>query len=102
MWNLYGMGNYGFGWGRGFGRGWGGGFGRGWGRGNPYPFCMAFPWLPRGWRWGTPAYYGNYPYYAGYPYYGYSNYLYNPYYNYGYGMPYQGQVVNPQAGTEKK
>jgi len=29
-----------------YGRGWG--F-WGWGRGNPYPFCRFFPWLPRGW-----------------------------------------------------
>jgi len=43
--------------GLGFGRGywsWGYGFGRGvwgpgWGRGNPYPFCRFFPWLPRRW-----------------------------------------------------
>lgn len=25
-----------------FGRGW-------WGRGNPYPFCRFYPWLPRRW-----------------------------------------------------
>jgi len=48
-------------WGR--GRGW---FGRGWlgwtawpwaawpgWRGNPYPFCRWYPWLPRGW-WRMP------------------------------------------------
>jgi|Deesub1362A_J573_1020465.scaffolds.fasta_scaffold18671_3 hypothetical protein len=27
--------------------------GRGWGR-NPFPFCKAFPWLPKGWRWMYP------------------------------------------------
>ncbi|WP_369017993.1 hypothetical protein QBE54_09685 [Thermatribacter velox] len=60
-----------------FGRGFGGRFagvwggsypGFGWygrGRGNPYPFCRNFPWLPRGW-WAMPyAGYGAYPY-AGY------------------------------------
>jgi len=25
------------------------GFLPGWGRGNPYPFCRFFPWLPRWW-----------------------------------------------------
>jgi ferredoxin len=53
------------------GRGW---FGRGywgWGRGNPYPFCHFYPWLPRRW-WATP-YAGQYvattPYLGyGYPY----------------------------------
>ncbi len=29
--------------------------GGGWGRGNPYPFCRFFPWLPRGW-WAYPGY----------------------------------------------
>jgi len=24
-----------------------------WGRGNPYPFCRFFPWLPR-WWWASP------------------------------------------------
>ena len=29
----------------------------GWGRGNPYPFCRLYPWLPRGWwRWGYSPY----------------------------------------------
>lgn len=60
-----------------FGRGfwkWGayGGFrspypGGGWGRGNPYPFCRRFPWLPRGW-WMMPHYQGRPP--IGYPAYG--------------------------------
>ena len=27
-------------------------FGRGWFRGNPYPFCRWFPWLPRWWWTG--------------------------------------------------
>ncbi len=34
----------------GFGRGFWSGFGPG--RGNPYPFCRNFPWLPRGWWTG--------------------------------------------------
>ncbi len=40
-----------------FGRGW---FGRGgdWGRGNPYPYCRFYPWLPRRW-WAYGA--GFYP-----------------------------------------
>jgi len=99
MWNNYGPWNYGFGWGRGRGLGWGRGFGRGWGRGNPYPFCMAYPWLPRGWRWTMPGYYGYVPYYGTTPYYGYNS-LY-PYYNYGYGMPYPGQPINPQTAGEQ-
>jgi len=39
---------------RGF-RGWGFGYiGPGlWGRGNPFPFCRFFPWLPR-WWWASP------------------------------------------------
>ncbi len=47
----------GFGFGRGFGlgRGVGPGWGRGRGPGNPYPYCRAYPWLPRGWWW-TGAY----------------------------------------------
>ena len=36
---------------------WGAGYGYaafwpGWGRGNPYPFCRWFPWLPRWWWTG--------------------------------------------------
>ena len=49
------------------GRSW---FGRGywrWGRGNPYPFCRFYPWLPRRW-WATP-YAGQYA--ATIPYMGY-------------------------------
>ncbi|RKY38501.1 MAG: hypothetical protein DRP76_04400 [Candidatus Omnitrophota bacterium] len=43
----------------------------GWGRGNPFPFCRWFPWLPRGWWsgiWGpmTPFGFG-YPNLFGYP-----------------------------------
>lgn len=30
-----------------------------WGRGNPYPFCRRFPYMPRGW-WAMPQYAGNY------------------------------------------
>jgi len=53
----------------------GGGFGRGggWGgRGNPYPFCRFYPWLPRRW-WA-------YPQYAGYGAGGYpvGSYAYGP------------------------
>ena len=47
-----------------FGRGW---FGRGggWGRGNPYPYCRFYPWLPRRW-WAYGA--GFYPrFYGGVP-----------------------------------
>jgi len=40
-------------------RGW---FGRGfWWRGNPFPFCRWFPWLPR-WWWAYPLYW--LPYYG--------------------------------------
>ena len=55
-----------------FGRGW---FGRGWGRGNPYPFCRNFPWLPR-WWWATSyaGIYGGPTLYMGYPGYGYPYY----------------------------
>ena len=59
--------------GRGFGSRGVGWSGPGWGRGNPYPFCRSFPWLPRRW-WATP--YAGYnagaiPYMGyGYPYYG--------------------------------
>jgi len=58
-----------------FGRGW---FGRGigWRRGNPYPFCRNFPWLPR-WWWATP-YAGQYA--ATIPYMGYSSPVYGAYY----------------------
>lgn len=32
---------------------WGRGWWRGWGwRGNPFPFCRWFPWLPRWWWTG--------------------------------------------------
>lgn len=71
-----------FGWGGrgwgGFGRGWGGpgwgGFGRGWfgwGRGNPYPFCRFYPWLPRRWWAYGAGFYplGPYPVTTGMPYY---------------------------------
>ncbi len=39
----------GLGMGRGMGRGMGYGRGFGMGRGNPYPFCRFYPWLPRRW-----------------------------------------------------
>lgn len=38
------------------GRGWFGWGYPGWGRGNPYPFCRFYPWLPRRWwayGWGA-------------------------------------------------
>jgi hypothetical protein len=47
-----------------FYRGYGGFRGRG--RGNPYPFCRSFPWLPRGW-WAVPQYAGWNPYLSGIP-----------------------------------
>jgi hypothetical protein len=73
---------------RGFGRGMGYGRGLGYrwpgvGRGNPYPFCRAFPWLPRGWRWSgaygpmTPYSYAPYGAYASYS--PYAPYAYAPY-----------------------
>ncbi|RLG56711.1 MAG: hypothetical protein DRN88_03855 [Candidatus Hydrothermarchaeota archaeon] len=66
---------------RGFGRRGGFGRGRGFGvgfrgfRGNPYPFCRFFPWLPRWWWTGiygpitpyTPYIYPTYPAYYQYP-----------------------------------
>jgi len=41
----------GMGRGMGFSPGMGFGHGMGWGigRGNPYPFCRFYPWLPRRW-----------------------------------------------------
>lgn len=45
----------GYGRGMGFGRGYwpgpgaGGVYGPGLGRGNPYPYCRFYPWLPRRW-----------------------------------------------------
>lgn len=77
---------------RGFGRGWGFGwfgapFGRGWRRGNPFPFCRWFPWLPR-WWWATP--------YAGY----YAKTI--PYlgiFGYGPGYPI---APAPSSETQKK
>ena len=83
----------GYGWGRGWGRGRGWG---GWGRGNPYPFCRAFPWLPRGW-WAMPwlsqygAPYGGYVPYTGYTGYGPYGYAAGTY-PFGYTTP-------PAAGT---
>ncbi|MGQ9477266.1 MAG: hypothetical protein ACUVRH_02095 [Candidatus Bipolaricaulia bacterium] len=75
--------------GRGFwGPGYGMGLGYGWpgGRGNPYPFCRFFPWLPRGWwRSGiygpmTPYSYAPYGTLSPYP-------SYRPY-SAGYARPY--------------
>jgi len=104
---------------RGFGRGmwafgpyglggyplWGGG-----GRGNPFPFCRFFPWLPR-WWWATPyaAYYAattpytgfSYPFYGmgyippyGYPGYGVGYPAYGMGFS-GYGTGYPGSAVSP-------
>ncbi|BER91431.1 hypothetical protein [Atrimonas thermophila] len=62
---------------------WGGFYpGFGWygrGRGNPYPFCRNFPWLPRGW-WAMPYFTG----YRAYPFsyvppYGGRFYPYSPF-----------------------
>lgn len=39
------------------GRGWFGWGYRGWGRGNPYPFCRFYPWLPRRWWAYRPGFY---------------------------------------------
>ena len=59
-WNVFSWPYFGYGfW------GWGGG------RGNPFPFCRWFPWLPR-WWWATPyaSYYtSTIPYYMNYPFY---------------------------------
>jgi len=74
------------------GRGWfgWGGFGRGFGRGNPYPFCRFYPWLPRRW-WATPyapQYGANIPSMGyGYPYYGPGRYPTAPYYPTPSGYP---------------
>jgi len=35
-----------------------------WGRGNPFPFCRRFPFLPRGWWWMYPL---TGTFYTGYP-----------------------------------
>ena len=50
-----------------------GGYGGYWGRGNPYPFCRRFPWMPRGW-WAMPTHapWSGYPAGVGLPYGGYS------------------------------
>ena len=78
----FGRGGFGMGRGMGLGRGFGMGrgmfFGRGsgmgMGRGNPYPFCRLYPWLPRRW-W---AYGGGYTPAQPPP------QLYRPKANYGY------------------
>jgi len=74
---------------RGFGRRWWsfGPYGMGypgWGRGNPFPFCRNFPWLPR-WWWATP----NVGSYA----------ATIPYYTYPYGMGYMPPYGYPGYGT---
>jgi len=67
---------------RGFrGRFWGPGYsgwGGFWGRGNPFPFCRFFPWLPR-WWWASP-YFSQYA--STLP--GYQPYYFNPRINYPY------------------
>lgn len=95
---------FGMGFGRGFGRGFAGwaygpyGYGAypvwGWGgRGNPFPFCRNFPWLPR-WWWATPnaAQYG-----ATIPYYGYGF----PYYGTGYPYAYPGFAPPGYPGVQQ-
>jgi len=65
-------------WGR--GRGWWG-RGRGWFwgfRGNPFPFCRFFPWLPRWWWLYYPYPWPYYPYSV--PQYGYWWTAYWPFY----------------------
>jgi len=61
------------------------------GRGNPFPFCRNFPWLPR-WWWATPyaaQYAGTIPYMGGYPW-------VQPYGSpYAPGSPSSGQPVMP-------
>jgi len=59
------------------GRGWFGAWGGG--RGNPYPFCRFYPWLPR-WWWVAPyaGYYAATIPYAGFAYPRYGGY-YLPY-----------------------
>lgn len=66
---MYGLGRGMYGMGRGMGFGWPGG-----GRGNPYPFCRFFPWLPRWWWSGM---YGSMTPYSGAPY--GANSPYSPY-----------------------
>lgn len=76
--------------GRGFGWfGWYGhpGFtGYGFGRGNPYPFCRNFPWMPRWWWTGM---YGPISPWSTYP-----GYMYGyPYYRMPYSYPYRGYGI---------
>lgn len=54
------------------GRGWSGRGRMGGGRGNPYPYCRFYPWLPRRW-WASP-YVGRYTSYAPYSGYRYPGY----------------------------
>lgn len=61
------------------------------GRGNPFPFCRNFPWLPR-WWWAMPSagqYAATIPYVGAYP--------YAPPYVPPYAPPYpfRGQPVTP-------
>ena len=88
------------GWGRGFG--WYGWYG--WGRGNPYPYCRRFPWLPRGWWWSGAACYGSS--YYGSPYYGsyYRSYYPTPYttYPYSYSTSQISPYQYPAASTSKQ
>jgi hypothetical protein len=68
------------------------------GRGNPFPFCRNFPWLPR-WWWASPyagQYAGTIPYPGGFP-------SVQPYgWPYAPGYPSSSQPVMPtqaQPGT---
>jgi len=47
----------------------------GWGRGNPFPFCRWFPWLPRWWWTG----------------------IYGPITPFGYGYPFSGYTQSSQT-----
>jgi hypothetical protein len=78
---------YGRGW-----LGWGSGMGRGLGRGNSYPFCRFYPWLPRRW-WAMPyasQYAANIPYHSGYSYPSYGMGYLPPYGHTSYGIAYPG------------
>ncbi|OYT62440.1 hypothetical protein B6U81_00835 [Thermoplasmatales archaeon ex4484_30] len=65
--------------GRGFGWfGYPGFMGYGFGRGNPYPFCRWFPWLPRWWWSGIYGPITPWTYNYWHPYYG-TGYRYGVY-----------------------
>ena len=65
------------------------------GRGNPYPFCRNFPWLPR-WWWASPyayQYASTVPYLGGY---GYPAAPYAGGYGYSPAWPYAGTYAPTQ------